>query len=89
MDDRIFSFSPEVATAPVELTESDIDNVSGGILPAIGVAAALASHIGVGGVATSVTTHLLSGFGLGYAVFGAASYYGGGGVKTKKDVASH
>lgn len=60
-----------------QVSEDEIDKVSGGILPAVGAAVALAGHIGIGGVAASVTGHYLGAFGLGYAVYSAASYYGG------------
>ena len=62
-----------------ELSASELDEVNGGILPVIGFGLALASHVGVGGAATSVLGHVMSGVALGMATYGLARYFGGGG----------
>ena len=59
-----------------ELSSSEIDEVNGGILPVIGFGLAVASHVGVGGAATTVLGHIMSGIGLGMATYGMASYFG-------------
>ena len=69
-----------IEATPTQLTDEQIDIVNGGILPVVGFGIALASHVGVGGAATTVTGHILSGVGLGIATFGLARYLGGGGA---------
>jgi lactobin A/cerein 7B family class IIb bacteriocin len=73
--------TPQVAIR--ELTTGELDEVNGGIIPIIGFAIALGSHIGVGSVTTGITGHLMTSFGLGMATFSMASYFhsrrGGGG----------
>lgn len=66
-----------------DIADGDLELVNGGVLPAIGFAIALASHVGVGGAATTVTGHILSGVGLGMATFGLANYLGGGGGRKR------
>jgi hypothetical protein len=77
------------SNSPQELSIEELKAVNGGILPAIGVAAALASHIGVGAITTSAAGHFITGFGLGFAVFSAASYYGGASTKPVKNTMNH
>lgn len=73
------SQAPAVALVAQTLSEEELDQVSGGIVPAIFAGIALASHIGVGGTATTLTAHLISGASLAYAVYSAAEYYGSSG----------
>jgi hypothetical protein len=68
-----------------ELTQSDLQQVQGGLLPALGFAGALAGHVGLfsasGGtisMAAGVAGHIVSGFGLGYAAYSLGTAYGGG-----------
>jgi len=70
-----------------ELSPEELTAVSGGFLPVIGFALALASHVGVGSVTTSVAGHFITGFSLGYATYSMSVYfggYGGGGGGRKR-----
>lgn len=70
-----------------EVSLEELDEVAGGVLPAIGAGLALAAHIGIGTTTTSLAGHLISGASLGLAAFAVASYYGGsGGGSTSKPV---
>ncbi|WP_163932581.1 class IIb bacteriocin, lactobin A/cerein 7B family [Paraferrimonas sp. SM1919] len=57
-----------------ELNLNEIEEVNGGIVPIIGFGIALASHVGVGGAATTLTAHFLSGAGLALATYGLAEF---------------
>jgi hypothetical protein len=73
-----------------QLTDEELIVVGGGILPVIGFGLSLASHVGVGGAATTLTGHVISAVGLGLASYGLASYFGGGGRRwDKRNTASH
>ena len=57
-----------------ELNIDEIEEVNGGFVPVLAFAGALASHVGIGGAAASLTGHLLSGFALGAATYSLAEY---------------
>ncbi|WP_028773937.1 class IIb bacteriocin, lactobin A/cerein 7B family [Shewanella waksmanii] len=57
-----------------ELTKNEIEQVNGGAVPVIAAGLALASHIGVGGSATTVLGHVMSGAGLALATWSFAEY---------------
>ena len=67
-----------------ELSPEELDAVHGGVLPVIGFGLSLASHVGVGGAATSAVGHVMSGVGLGLATYGLARYLGGGRHRNRK-----
>ncbi|MBA6412848.1 hypothetical protein H2508_06970 [Parahaliea sp. F7430] len=60
-----------------QVSEDEIDKVSGGIAPAIGFAISLATHIGLGGVRTAFFRHALSGLSLGSSAYSLGTAYGG------------
>ena len=68
-----------------ELSDAELDQVGGGILPALGLLAGVIGHTGVLGatggsisMGVGVAAHAVTGFGLGYATFEFARAYGGG-----------
>ena len=70
-----------------ELSDTELAMISGGVLPVIGFGIALASHVGVGGAATTFTGHFLTAVGLGLATYGLANYWGGGKTRMRKTTA--
>ena len=60
-----------------ELTISEVEDVSGGILPAVGFALAVVARVGVGVATTNVVGHVAAGASLGIATYAFCSYLGG------------
>jgi lactobin A/cerein 7B family class IIb bacteriocin len=86
-------FTPQVrrANSPTgsadfrELSDAELDQVGGGILPALGLLAGVIGHTGALGatggsisMGVGAAAHVVTGFGLGYATFEFARAYGGG-----------
>jgi bacteriocin-like protein len=73
-----------------ELSEDELQLVSGGFFPAALFAGALVGHTGVLGatggsisMGAGVAAHIISGIGLGAAAFSLGAAYGGGGGATR------
>ncbi len=62
-----------------ELTVNEVEDVSGGILPIVGFALAVAARVGVGVTTTNVVGHVGAGASLGIATYSFCNYLGGGG----------
>ncbi|WP_157976749.1 hypothetical protein [Parahaliea mediterranea] len=73
------------------LSADELEQVNGGVLPAVGFALALASHIGVGTTTTGLVGHFATGLGLGIATYTMMGHYGGGGGggKSSSKFSSH
>ena len=60
-----------------ELTINEMEEVSGGVLPAIAFGLALSARVGVGVATTNVVGHIGGGVGLGLATYSLCQYMGG------------
>lgn len=60
-----------------ELTINEMEDVSGGVLPAIGFGLAVAARVGIGVKTTSVVGHVLGGVSLGVSTYAFCQYLGG------------
>lgn len=77
-------FDLDAAMALRELSDEELQQVSGGLFPALGFAGALIGHTGVLGASggsigmgVGVAAHLISGLGLGMAAYSFGTAYGG------------
>jgi hypothetical protein len=74
----VMSEEKQIERQPIKntayLTESEIDCVAGGVLPAVAAAVSLASHTAV----RTIGWALVQRAAIVYSVYSAASYYGGG-----------
>ena len=60
-----------------ELTINEMEEVSGGILPAIAFGLSVAARVGIGVKTTSVVGHVLSGVSLGVSTYTFCQHLGG------------
>ncbi len=61
-----------------ELTLNEMEEVSGGVLPAIAFGLSVAARVGIGVKTTSVVGHVLGGVSLGVSTYSFAQYLGAG-----------